>query len=68
MKDKTKLIISLLKLVRPFLMIMLLAIILGVLGHLTATFITVFIILAFFLVVPRRCKTLIYLTLTRRIP
>ena len=47
MKDKTKLIISLLKLVRPFLMIMLLAIILGVLGHLTATFITVFIILAF---------------------
>ena len=30
MKDKTKLIISLLKLVRPFLMIMLLAIILGV--------------------------------------
>ena len=47
MKDKIKLIISLLKLVRPFLMIMLLAIILGVLGHLTATFITVFIILAF---------------------
>lgn len=47
MKDKTKLIISLLKLVRPFFMIMLLAIILGVLGHLTATFITVFIILAF---------------------
>ena len=44
MKDKIKLIISLLKLVRPFLMIMLLAIILGVLGHLTATFITVFII------------------------
>ena len=41
------LIISLLKLVRPFLMIMLLAIILGVLGHLTATFITVFIILTF---------------------
>ena len=39
MKDKIKLIISLLKLVRPFLMIMLLAIILGVLGHLTATFI-----------------------------
>ena len=34
MKDKIKLIISLLKLVRPFLMIMLLAIILGVLGHL----------------------------------
>ena len=33
MKDKTKLIISLLKLVRPFFMIMLLAIILGVLGH-----------------------------------
>ena len=49
MKDKIKLIISLLKLVRPFLMIMLLAIILGVLGHLTATFITVFIILAFFI-------------------
>ena len=47
MKDKIKLIISLLKLVRPFFMIMLLAIILGVLGHLTATFITVFIILAF---------------------
>lgn len=47
MKDKIKLIISLLKLVRPFLMIMLSAIILGVLGHLTATFITVFIILAF---------------------
>ena len=43
MKDKIKLIISLLKLVRPFFMIMLLAIILGVLGHLTATFITVFI-------------------------
>lgn len=47
MKDKIKLIISLLKLVRPFLMIMFLAIVLGVLGHLTATFITVFIILAF---------------------
>ena len=47
MKDKIKLIGSLLKLVRPFLTIMLLAIILGVLGHLTATFITVFIILAF---------------------
>ena len=39
MKDKIKLIISLLKLVRPFFMIMLLGIILGVLGHLTATFI-----------------------------
>ena len=54
MKDKIKLIISLLKLVRPFLMIMLLAIILGVLGHLTATFITVFIILAF-------CKVLAHI-------
>ena len=47
MKDKIKLIISLLKLVRPFLMTMFIAIVLGVLGHLTATFITVFIILAF---------------------
>lgn len=47
MKDKFKTIVSLLKLIRPFLMIMSLAIILGVLGHLTATFITVFIILAF---------------------
>ena len=47
MKNKIKLIVSLLKLVRPFLTFMLLAIILGVLGHLTATFITIFIILAF---------------------
>ena len=46
MKNKIKLIVSLLKLVRPFLTFMLLAIILGVLGHLTATFITIFIILA----------------------
>ena len=47
MKNKIKLIVSLLKLVRPFLTFMLLAIILGVLGHLTATFITIFIIIAF---------------------
>ena len=45
MKNKIKLIVSLLKLVRPFLTFMLLAIILGVLGHLTATFITIFIIM-----------------------
>ena len=40
MKDKIKLIISLLKLVRPFLMIMLSAIILGVLGHLFSSFLS----------------------------
>lgn len=46
MKDKFKLIFGLLKLVKPFMIYMLIAVLLGVLGHLTATFISILIILA----------------------
>ena len=46
MKDKFKLIFGLLKLVKLFIIYMLIAVLLGVLGHLTATFISILIMLA----------------------